>query len=397
MYIDRRTPLRKAQLFSLLERLCERLEPSQTQADRAKASYEAAGQWIAGDEGEWLSTSNIYLQGSTALGTVVRPIGRNEYDVDLVCHIPGLGPLVPPGLCKQLVGDRLRASRRYASMLEQKPRCWRLNYADEFHLDITPSIRNAACANEGELVPDKSLRCWKATNPKGYREAFRRRAQLVPQMRMLKSFAEDRARADADIEPYPEQPRFRGLLCRIVQIAKRHRDTYFLKRDPSLAPISVIVTTLAAWSYEYCVRSSVFDSELDVLCSVVRHMPDFIQSQRVAGRVEWLIPNETTAGENFAERWNAEPRLAEAFSGWHAALMSDLERLTQAEGLDRLSLILSTSFGHTPATELLQELVAGVTAARRAGTLSVAPQIGLTCAPAAYATQVRPNTFYGAP
>ena len=80
----------------------------------------------------------------------------------------------------------------------------------------------------------------------------------------------------------------------------------------SLAPISVIITTLAAWSYEYCVGSAVFDSELDVLCAVIRHMPNFIGRQVVAGHVEWSIWNETTEGENFAERWNA--RMTESFT-----------------------------------------------------------------------------------
>jgi hypothetical protein len=106
------------------------------------------------------------LQGSTALGTTVKPVGRNEYDVDLVCHIPGAGRWLPPALCKKLVGDRLKANQRYSALLEEKPRCWRLNYANEFHLDITPSIPNDACLNGGELVPDRALRCWMATNPK---------------------------------------------------------------------------------------------------------------------------------------------------------------------------------------------------------------------------------------
>jgi hypothetical protein len=397
VYIERRTPLKKAQLFGILERLCEWLEPSPMQSDRAKTSYEAIGQWIAGGEGEWFASSSIYLQGSTALGTTVQPIGRNEYDVDLVCHIPGLARWLPPALCKQLVGDRLKESQRYRAILEEKPRCWRLNYANEFHLDITPSIPNDACVNRGELVPDKALRCWKATNPKGYRDAFQRRAELVPQMRLLKSFAEDGARADADIEPFPERPRFKGLLCCIVQIAKRNRDTFFLSRDAALAPISVIVTTLAAWSYEYCVRSAVFDSELDVLCAVFRHMPDFIGRQVVAGRVEWSIWNETTEGENFAERWNAEPAHAKAFFDWHAAAMADLERLTQSEGLDRLSEILTESFGQEPAAEVMHALFARVAAARRTGTLALAASVGLTTARTAGATSVRANTFYGAP
>jgi hypothetical protein len=262
--------------------------------------------------------------------------------------------------------------KRYHPILEEKPRCWRLNYANEFHLDITPSISNNACANGGEPVPDKALQCWKATNPKGYRDAFERRNDLLPR---IKSIAEDRARADANVEPYPEQARFKGLLCRIVQIAKRHRDVHFLKRDANLTPISVIITTLAAWSYEYCVRTYVYDSELDVLCDVIRHMPD----------------------ENFAERWNSEPARAQAFFEWHAAAVADLERLAQSEGLDRLRENLTESFGQTPASDLLNELFAEVTAARRSGTLLLAPLVGLAATSAVPATPVRANTFYGAP
>jgi hypothetical protein len=93
--------------------------------------------------------------------------------------------------------------------------------------------------------------------------------------------AEDRARADADIEPFPQRSRFKGLLCRIVQIAKRHRDVYFLKHEVALAPISVIITTLAAWSYEYCVRTSVYDSELDVLYDVGEQVLQHIGGRRL--------------------------------------------------------------------------------------------------------------------
>jgi len=398
MFIERQTMLRKAQLFLLLEQLCERIEPNSTQLERARTTYEAVGRWLAQADDQWLSWSSIYLQGSTALGTTVKPIGQNEHDVDLVCHIPGLGRWATPAQCKHLVGERLKANQRYAAILEEKPRCWRLNYVGDFHLDITPSIPNAACAKGGELVPDKRLKSWKSTNPKGYRDTFKARAELVPQMRLLKSFAQDRARADADIEPFPEQPRYKGILCRIVQILKRHRDVFFDTRDVSLAPISVIVTTLAAWSYEYCVRSMVFDSELDVLCTVLHHMPRFIEQRVVAGRVEWLIPNETTAGENFAERWNSEPALASAFYEWHGAAEQMLTRLMETRGLDGLSDMLAKAFGQAPSAEVTQSMVAGMSAARASGNLALAPLVGLTTIkPVARVTPVRGNTFFGAP
>jgi len=74
-----------------------------------------------------------------------------------------------------------------------------------------------------------------------------------------------------------------------------------------LAPISVIITTLAAWSYEYCVAAKVYESELDLACEVVRYMPAFIEERSVDGRCQWFIWNDTTAGENFAEKWNKHP------------------------------------------------------------------------------------------
>ena len=398
MYIERQTVLRKAQLFHLLEQHCQRLEPTETQLERAQTSYEAAGRWLAAAEDQWLSSSNIYLQGSTALGTTVKPIGGYEHDVDLVCHIPSLGRWATPDQCKHLVGERLRANQRYAAILEEKSRCWRLNYEGDFHLDIMPSIPNVACPKGGELVPDKQLRSWKATNPKGYRDAFKARADLVPQMRLLKSFAQHGTQADANIEPFPAQPRFKGVLCRIVQILKRHRDVFFDDRDASAAPISVIITTLAACSYEYCVRNMVFDSELDVLCTVVEYMPRFIQREIVAGRVQWLIPNETTAGENFAERWNSEPALASAFFEWHGAAEHALRNLMEVRGLDGLSDVLAKAFGQAPSAEVMKNMVAGVTAARVGGSLGLAPRIGLTATtPVTRVTPVRTNTFFGAP
>jgi hypothetical protein len=397
MYIERQTVLRKVQLFHLLEQHCQRLEPTATQLERARTSYEAAGRWLAAAEDQWLSSSSIYLQGSSALGTTVKPISHYEHDVDLVCHVPGLGRWATPAQCKHLVGERLRANQRYAAILEEKPRCWRLNYEGDFHLDIMPSIVNAACPKGGELVPDKKLRSWKATNPKGYRDAFKARAELVPQMRLLKSFAQDGTRADADIEPFPEQPRFKGVLRRIVQILKRHRDVFFDDRDASVAPISVIITTLAAWSYEYCVRSMVFDSELDVLCTVVEYMPRFIQREIVAGRVQWVIPNETTIGENFAERWNSEPALASTFFEWHGAAEHTLRNLMEVRGLDGLSNVLANAFGQAPSAEVMKNMVASVTAARVSGSLGLAPRIGLTVTtPVTRVTPVRTNTFFGA-
>jgi hypothetical protein len=193
--------MKKAELVGVLEQLCQALELSDAQYQLAKRRYEGVGEWLADADSSLLRAISIYLQGSTAIGTTVKPIGCNEHDVDLVAHVSNLGLWLPPAALKKAIGGRLRANGHYARILEEMPRCWRLNYANEFHMDITPSIPNPNCDAGGELVPDRALKEWKESNPKGYKSLFMRRASLLPQMRLSKSMSTDGLRAA--VEPYP--------------------------------------------------------------------------------------------------------------------------------------------------------------------------------------------------
>jgi len=389
---DYRLLLKKAEIVGFLERICQALELTDTQRRLAESRYEAAGTWLADVDNPLLRNLTIYPQGSVALGTTVKPLGRNEHDVDLVSFVPGLTDALPPTALKRAIGDRLRANGHYAPILEEKPRCWRLNYATEFHLDITPSISNPRCVAGGELVPDKQLAVWKPTNPKGYRALFERRASLQPRLRVRKAVEEG---VRAEVEPLPARMQVKDVLCRTVQLAKRHRDIYFERLDATLAPISVIITTLAARSYEACVLNNEYESELDLLRDILRLMPDFIEEQTIGGKRQWCIWNETTDGENFAEKWNTDPERAEAFFRWHARVQTDLERLAEIEGLDLLTKSLTESFGSRPVAEAAGSLTGDVTRARAAGLLSVAPGVGLSIGAGA-ASLVRTNTFFGA-
>jgi hypothetical protein len=148
-YIESQLQARQAQIIEVLEVVCESLELSPSQFGLAKQRYEGIGACLAAADEPALSSVSIYLQGSTALGTTVKPIGINEHDVDLVAHVPGLDVQVSPAALKKALGDCLRANGNYAPLVEEKPRCWRLNYADEFHMDITPSIPNPGCRSGG--------------------------------------------------------------------------------------------------------------------------------------------------------------------------------------------------------------------------------------------------------
>ncbi|WP_316188382.1 MULTISPECIES: nucleotidyltransferase [unclassified Bradyrhizobium] len=384
--------LRKVEVYSLLDQICEALELSAAQVEAARTSYEAVATWLSDSDNPLLKWIDIYAHGSTGLGTTVKPIGREDFDVDLICKVLRFTADRPPAELKRIVGDRLKENTRYAAMLEEKKRCWRLNYAREYHLDISPTIDNARCANGGELVPDKKLREFKPTNPKGYKALFERRAALVPTLRMLKAVgAEDRAA----VEPFPVDAAAKGILRRTVQILKRHRDLHFMEVVEEIAPISIIITTLAAQSYEYCVNSFVFDSELDVLIATIRLMPHFIDKPVANGRRIYVVANETTVGENFAERWNTEPARAAAFYEWHAKALEDFEALQDLQGIDVIGKSLEATLGSSVVRKIIDSRTDSISKARTAKKLYVAPTIGLTLSSAAHATPVRSNTFFG--
>ncbi len=384
--------LRKAEVYSLLDQICQALELTAAQLEAARTSYEAVAEWLSGSDNPLLKWIDIYAHGSTGLGTTVKPIGREDFDVDLICKVLRFTADRPPAELKRIVGDRLKENARYAAMLEEKKRCWRLNYAREYHLDISPTINNAKCANGGELVPDKKLREFKPTNPKGYKALFERRAALIPTLRMQKALAaEDRAA----VEPFPVHGTAKGILRRTVQILKRHRDVHFLEVVEEIAPISIIITTLAAQSYEYCVKSFIFDSELDVLIATIRLMPHFIDKPVVNGRRIYVVANETTVGENFAERWNTEPARAAAFYEWHAKALADFEALPDLQGIDVIGKSLEGSLGSSVVRKVIDARTDSISQARTAKKLYVAPTVGLTLSSAANATPVRSNTFFG--
>ena len=124
-YVNPTTHLRDAQLVGVIERVCAGLELTAAQEEAAKRCYEGVGDWLARSDDPLLSAISICLQGSVAIRTTVKPIGANEYDVDLVAHVPGLDITISPASLKTRIGARLRDNGHYAPLLEEMPQIGR--------------------------------------------------------------------------------------------------------------------------------------------------------------------------------------------------------------------------------------------------------------------------------
>lgn len=373
----------KQQFVGFLETICQELEITESQYKEAQRRYETIGNWLSESDDYRLMLSQIYPQGSIKLGTTVKPISHDEFDVDLVYHLKMVNGDTSPSAVNKLVGDRLRENQKYEEMMEPLKRGWRINYANEFHLDITPSIKNPKCQNGGELVPDRKLQDWKPSNPLGYAKWFEKHAQLKPLM-----FVEMAAKTE--VEPFPGQSKFKGVLKRSVQLFKRHRDVYFKNND--IKPISIIITTLAAKSYKNCIENRTYANELDLLMDILEGMEIFIETYYFNGKQIYVVPNDTTEGENFAEKWNTDPRLAEVFYEWNEAAISLINNLWTLEGWDVITAKMSESFGAKVVHSAADKFTQAINDARKNKTLSVIHGIGFA---ANKGIKVPRNTFFG--
>ena len=83
--ISKRDLGRRAEIYTYLEDICRDLDLTKKQHSKARKEYLDVAKWLSGSYHSLMAALDVYPQGSTALGTAVRPLGRDEFDVDLIC------------------------------------------------------------------------------------------------------------------------------------------------------------------------------------------------------------------------------------------------------------------------------------------------------------------------
>ncbi|MCZ7645661.1 MAG: nucleotidyltransferase [Planctomycetota bacterium] len=331
----------------LLEALIELLDIPPSYYKKAEERYLSLGDWFHREGSKVAKLSpHVHLQGSFLYGTVTRPLFKGEeFDLDLVALVQLAKAGVTQKVLKALIGDEIKAyaeAHSFKENPEEKKRCWRLNYADDvsFHMDILPAIPEdlrvieelvasgvtAELAATAIAITDLRHReygvitsNWPSSNPKGFAGWFegRMRQSAMPRIRML---VEGREYASVeDVPPYE----WKTTLQRSIQILKRHRDVMFKDAD-EWAPISMIITTLAAHAY------GGQDDLYEALTAIVDGMPKYVRDRKPR------VPNPVNPAEDFADRWATDPRYEEHFWLWHTQVKADIDSLPNLIGTERL-------------------------------------------------------------
>jgi hypothetical protein len=339
----------------LLESIVEELDIPESYYRKALDRACSLEDWLLRDKSTVLGLKpEVYPQGSFRYGTVIRPIHEDSYyDLDLVCTFDLSINKVTQEEVKSLLGEEIKAYAKAMNFNEdasEKPRCWRLNYADgvSFHMDILPGIPNSMDAINERLrlmvpfefaeheiaITDNRHRNykkiavdWHSSNPRGFARWFEAKTRPFARRRLEEMVTNRSYASIEEIPPYE----WKTVLQRAIQILKRHRDVRF-KDDATYAPISMIITTLATHAYRG-------QSEIGLAVKdIALRMPNFINAQKPR------IQNPVNPREDFADRWSSDPAYENAFKLWHMQLVADIDRLLgQLEG-ERLQESITKSF-----------------------------------------------------
>jgi len=349
-------PFASSPLDQALHLICAKMQLTATQRDRARRHYEAVSNYLGRDGGYFERYGlTIYPQGSLRIGTTVKPFGKNEFDLDLVCHLDERSPRWEhnPGELLRLLYLELSANGIYVDKLELMNRCVRLDYAGDFHMDILPGCQDSDRCDFCIEVPDQELRDWSPSNPKGYAQWFEDYAVNLPAILEARG-AYTMAVEKAEIEPLPDDsPYSIEPLKRTVQLMKRNRDIFFEGRPTSPTP-SIIITTLAAQQYGGLI--SVVDSILAVLRGIQEETQNHEETQPERRLV---VLNPTNEDEEFSERWNDRARYS-AFKSWVQNFQTRMTALVASANMFGLARPvedeLSRMFGESFVTPALNEL-----------------------------------------
>lgn len=365
-------------LDDLLQRVGAKLQISKTQRELAEERYHAVGTWLSKDEDLFGGAEvNIYPQGSLSISTTVKPLLRQEYDLDLVCEI-NESPVGKDAIeLLNKIEQRLKDNEIYKDKLERKNRCIRLNYANEFHMDILPAYPVDPEIDTCVKVPDRKAEGWKDSNPKGYTAWFNERSNLVK-----KALFE--ARAEIEPLPHDESVDRKAPLKRAVQLIKRYRDIYFEKEMDS-APISIVLTTLAGHEYEGQVSVN----------ETITHVLNQISLMISNSDKRIVVLNPSNDKEDLSERWDGHPELYRAFVKFINDFKANWEQLNEIQGLNEIADKLKQMFGENITNQVLKEQAAHLEKSRSNKGLAVIGSGLLVAATTEKAVAMEKNTFYG--
>ena len=300
----------------LLAIIASNLELDATRKQQMESAYRAVNDVLSKDEEFFKNiTINVYAQGSLLIGTTIKPLSGEEFDLDIVLHIEDSYRNYTPSEIYDELYRVLSNHDTYEPLLQRKNRCIRINYNSDFHMDVLPGCIISVNNNRLMIAKDKKRKSWSRTNPKGYAEWFKEIAERNKGSFLLQERYNLMLEAKVETEDLPRDVYLKTPLQRTVQIVKRYRDLYYQNKDKTEIPAvsSIVLTTLLAQCHEG--NSSIKEALVNAV-QKLKKLANEYKFRKLKFAVYNPIDNhdDNEIRENFTDSW--EDKHYESFVGF---------------------------------------------------------------------------------
>jgi hypothetical protein len=281
----------------LLARIAQELQLDKTRLERMETAYNAVAELLKKDDDFFNNLEiEVYAQGSKRIGTTIKPINDEDFDLDTVLHIYDIYHSYSPEQIYNALVKALEKDSYYKTIMGKKKRCVRLNYKSDFHMDILPACMPSYFEKQRIAIPEKIMKSWSSGNPKGFAEWFLEIANSVKDP-VLKTHARALLEAKIESEPLPDELYLKTPLQRAVQLIKRYRDLFYQDRKYPVS--SIVITTLVTHFYNG--ENSIFDTIDNVLQRIKNGYLDALKAH-----IRFKVLNPVNPDEDFADSWTED-------------------------------------------------------------------------------------------
>lgn len=238
---------------------------NQTRVDQADDAFDTLTSFLENAEDledVFIDTSK---QGSLRQGTIIKPrTDETEFDVDLLLRLNDVADWSPTDYL-DAVKAAFEGSARYEDLVDTrgKHRCITIDYANEFHVDVVPSIeRDGQC-----WIMNRDTDEFEVTDGDGYAEWFTDRNEIAG-----------------------------GQLIRVVRLVK------YLRDEHEWPVKSILLTTLLGDQVSDADPAEDYEDLPTALVRLLTRLDEYLQEQ--AGVPD--VVNPALPEEAFTRHWDEE-------------------------------------------------------------------------------------------